>query len=289
MEDQILLKLNYSKGGRIIWTEDQLHYAVKRYYETYSTPTIAKEFNTSPYCIRRILRQQGVKLLSSTEIPRLRYPKNSDFFEIIDTPQKAYWLGFLYADGNITKNEIYLGLQISDEEHIKKFQKAIGAINNKICYPITRRDGKEYPQARISFRDKKMVEDLIDKGCTPNKTYTLTFPYNKIPENLYSHFIRGIMDGDGDIGWHNFTTKKAFHVGFCGTKNLLDGIKHILKKDDSKMDDRGKVFYFSIGGNKQLIDILGYIYKDSYDEIELTRKRERYNEFLEFMENKYGN
>lgn len=286
MENQILLKLNCDKGGRIIWSDDQLDYIVKKYYETYSTPTIAKDFNVSSSSIRRVLRKQGVQLLSSSEILRLRYPKKSDFFEEINTSQKAYWLGFLYADGNITKNEIYLGLQISDEDHIKKFQQAIGAINNKLTYPITHRNGKDYPQVRISFRDKKMVEDLADKGCISNKTLKLTFPYDKIPKELYSHFIRGIMDGDGDIGWHNFNTKEYFKIGFSGTKDLLNGIKEILGKPDLKLEDRGNCYYFNINGNNQLKNILSYIYKDSYNEIELTRKRERYNDFLKEMENK---
>ena len=161
--------------------------------------------------------------------------------------------------------------------------------HNKLQYYSNYKDGKEYPQVRISFRDKKIVSDLIDKGCVPNKTFKISFPYGKMTPDLYSHFIRGVMDGDGNLGWNNITNKINFKVGFAGTKSLLDGIKHEIGKDELKLDDRGNCFYLGIDGNHQLIPILNYIYKDSYDEIELTRKRERYNEFLEFMENKYGN
>ena len=290
METQILLKLKYDNSGRIIWSQDQLDYIVKKYYETYSTPLIAKEFNTTRTSIRRALRKQGIKILSLSEIHHLRYPKDSNFFKEINTPQKAYWLGFLYADGNVSNDEISLALQISDESHIKKFQQAIGAINNKIQYPITHKNDKDFPQVKISFRDEQMAKDLADKGCVPNKTLKLNFPYDKIPKELYSHFIRGVMDGDGNLGWDNYNLKTNFRIGFTGTKELLEGIKEILKKPELKMENRGKVFYFSINGNKQLLNILAFIYKNSYDEIELTRKREKYNEFLEYMENKnYGN
>ena len=45
-------------------------------------------------------------------------------FDVIDTEEKAYWLGFLYADGNVsnTKNEVGITLQSSDIKHLYKFK-----------------------------------------------------------------------------------------------------------------------------------------------------------------------
>ena len=32
-----------------------------------------------------------------------KYSLNDDYFSVIDNEHKAYWLGFLYADGSLSK------------------------------------------------------------------------------------------------------------------------------------------------------------------------------------------
>ena len=284
MENLILQEIYHGKGGKIIWSKDQLDFIITNYNKNHSIPSIAKFFNVCPSSIRKALRENNIKVLSLEELQKLKYPKNSNFFENIDTPQKAYWLGFLYADGYINEkeNSLTLNLQLNDKNHLEKFQRAIGAINNNIGYPKKHTLGKDYYMAMLSIRDKKIVKDLCNKGCTQNKSLILTFPYKYLTENLYSHFIRGILDGDGTLYWNG----NNFEIGFTGTKELLEAIKYILGKDKITLSSEGNIYYFKLNGNIQLKQILEYIYKDSYDEIELTRKRKKYNEFLEMMENK---
>lgn len=291
MEDLILQEVKRGKGGRIIWSQEQIDYITNNYNNYHSTPTIAKFFGVNRETIRTVLRKQGVKILSLHELQLIKNPRNSNYFEDIDSPAKAYWLGFLYADGNISRNVINITLSIKDKKHLEKFQKAISANNTTIHELEVNNYGKIYKTARFWIGDKKMAQDLCDKGCVPNKSLILDFPYNSVPENLYSHFIRGYMDGDGCIGWNPSYKGKheAFRLSIIGTKNFLSAIKKILCKENIVLSSKGQNFEFHIGGNKQLIPILNYIYKDSYDEIELTRKREKYNEFLNFMENKYDN
>ena len=80
-------------------------------------------------------------------------------FEIIDTEEKAYWLGFLYADGSVssTDNRIELGLAEKDLNHIEKFKEFIG-VPNKISY---RPQTKSY---RYMFKSIPCKEDLIKQG-----------------------------------------------------------------------------------------------------------------------------
>lgn len=127
-----------------------------------------------------------------------------------------------------------------------------------------------------------MANDLADKGCINNKSLVLTFPLDKIPELLYSHFIRGYMDGDGSIHYTQSGRAKTpnYRLSFIGTKNMLTSIKHILGKDNLSLENRTTHYSLQISGNKQLERIFEYIYKDSYDGIELTRKRQIYNNFL---------
>jgi len=92
-------------------------------------------------------------------------------FEHIDTEEKAYWLGFLYADGSVGSKEdkIELGLAEKDLHQIEKFRNFMG-ISNKIGY---RESSKSY---RMSFRSDKCKQDLINKGCVPKKSLILKYP-----------------------------------------------------------------------------------------------------------------
>ena len=96
---------------------------------------------------------------------------NIHYFDVIDTEDKAYWLGFLFADGAITKHDvsyhIELSLQISDKEHVEKFAKALNKtkVNNNSTY-----------RSRCAIGSKHMFETLEKYGCTCRKSLTLQFP-----------------------------------------------------------------------------------------------------------------
>lgn len=198
-------------------------------------------------------------------------------FEKIDTEEKAYWLGFLYADGSVGSKEdkIELGLAEKDLKHIEKF-KTFMNINNKISY---REKTKSY---RMSFRSAQCKQDLINKGCVPKKSLILNFPNeNQVPKYLIRHFIRGYFDGDG---WFT-NTEKCFQVGIIGTENFingfLDSIENIDKKNkifDVHIEDGAKRYVF--GAYNDVLNFLNWIYKDS--NIYLDRK---YASYLDFIKN----
>ena len=152
-------------------------------------------------------------------------------FEIIDTEEKAYWLGFLYADGCVGSKEdkVELGLAEKDLKHIEKFRDFMN-ITNKISY---REKTKSY---RMSFRSAKCKQDLIDKGCIPKKSLILDFPNeNQVPKHLIRHFIRGYFDGDG---WFT-NTESCFQIGIIGTENFINGFLNSIENTnkDNKIFD----------------------------------------------------
>lgn len=200
---------------------------------------------------------------------------NTDFFDSIDTEEKAYWLGFLFADGAITQHKksynIELSLKIDDAEHVKKYAKAIG---------------KEYVNCKSTYRcrcilgSKHMFDILYSYGCTPRKSLTLKFPSNTIFKNddLIRHFIRGYVDGDGCISYASKDHKKMC-VSILGTKDFLDGIqKHYGSSKNysknSKNQDTTLVVQFS---TRQGLDFLNWLYKDAT--IYLERKYKKYEEY----------
>lgn len=263
-------------SGAIVWAEAQVAYIIDKYVnENYHISTLSKLFSCSPDAIRRLLRKNKIKLRGCKQ----GFPRNENYFENIDTSEKAYWLGFLYADGCVHSNEAEISLGSIDKEHIEKFKNAIGAINNKITVTQDTRFKNAKPIYGFTIRDKKIHNDLIKWGCIPQKSLKLeTIP--NIPRNYISHFIRGYFDGDGNI--HYLKRQKGYRLSFTGTKSFLEEIKKELEVQKiSVANTDSKCFLLQISGRKQVIRILNYLYKDSKESTRLNRK---YNHYLNCLE-----
>lgn len=146
-------------------------------------------------------------------------------FDKIDTEEKAYWLGFLYADGSIhsTSNIVSLSLAIKDIDHMKKFNSFLKNKKDIIVFN-SKCNGKEYASVKVSVCNKHFKERLIQLGCLPCKSLLLSFPSIDIFENkeLVYDFIRGYIDGDGCI---TFTKSGRMEISILGTEDMLNGIK----------------------------------------------------------------
>lgn len=146
---------------------------------------------------------------------------NIDKFSEIKTEEDAYWLGFIYADGYVSDgNNFELSLQKNDEEHLQKLRTYL-ELTTKISVDSFR--------CRLIYKNKTFVENLKNLGVVPRKSLILTFPYNKIPDELIKHFIRGYFDGDGSISIYNVQKitmiSKVVSVSLLGTKDFLDGVR----------------------------------------------------------------
>lgn len=210
---------------------------------------------------------------------------NRYIFEKIDTEEKAYWLGFLYADGSVgsTEDKVELSLAACDVDHIKKFKNFIG-LDNKISYR------EKLNAYRYSFRDKVFKEILIRQGCTPKKSLTLRFPTEEqVPRNLIRHFIRGYFDGDGCFCNTNYN----FSVDFISTKNFIEGCLQVLPnnlnknltiKDVHRKDGAKRYGFYGFNDVSVFLD---FIYKDC--NIYLDRKYQKYLDFLNQGSNRHKN
>ena len=145
-------------------------------------------------------------------------------FDKLDTEEKAYWLGFLYADGYVSKtsNNVELSLKGDDVNHLEKYNKFL---NNKAPIKLgkTKVNNKEYVRCRCSVTDKHYHDRLIELGCIPKKSLILKFPDKKMFDNeeLIRHFIRGYVDGDGCL---TYTKTGRLVIEIIGTKEFLSGI-----------------------------------------------------------------
>ena len=261
------------KSGTIAWSEDQMKYIISEYKKGKTLSALGREFGVSYSTIRNLLKRKGIK----TEGNKHNFPRDEFYFNNIDSKEKAYWLGFLYADGCVHSNSNEISITLKDRDHLEKFRKAIKS-NNKIGESIDRRFSSLPKIYHFSIRDKQLKSDLIKWGCVPNKSLTLTKIPN-IPRDFVSHFIRGYFDGDGSLHWLNGT--KNFRISFVGTAPFLKDIQKELGLSLSLGQHKGNQSkYFQVAGRKQVPMILDYIYKDSDENIRLTRKYKNYLDCL---------
>jgi len=122
-----------------------------------------------------------------------------DYFQEVNTKEKAYWLGFLFADGSIVSNRVGLCLSSKDLIQIEKFCDTIGLDKNNIKHRIRKCRNKSYNTSELFVKSKKMVHDLGNYGCIAKKSLRLKFPLLE-REDLYMAFILGYYDGDGCSG-----------------------------------------------------------------------------------------
>ena len=203
-----------------------------------------------------------------------KYTLDQNYFKKIDSQEKAYFLGFMYADGSVSKkfDKSRISLQKQDRKILEEFKILLKT--NKPLYKI-------HELWVLMITSKKIKQDLIDKGCMPNKTFKLVFPL-WLKEDLKSHFIRGYFDGDGCVNIQNIKKHKRLKAILKGRKNFLEMILNISKITGHIHKQRktySLVFCSSFA--KQFLNLL---YKDAT--IFLERKHQKFLDYLDYEENK---
>jgi len=210
-----------------------------------------------------------------------KYSLREDFFETINTQQKAYWLGFLSGDGSITENKVRLCLNMKDKKHVLKFKKAVDW------------GGKDYYHSNdaieVYFRSFKMFADLANYNVTPRKTFTIRFP--DIPKLFEPHFIRGVFDADGCINREKRTSigKKGQRYIYYGGEFCIEGNKQFILVLRKRFIELGlpltsinysgkKINRVRYGGINQLKSIYQYLYRDA--NVFLERKKDLFESII---------
>lgn len=184
----------------------------------------AIKHNISVCTISNILKRRNVKSLSKGRfIKDNALPLNVKYFENIDTKEKAYWLGYLAADGSVKKGKVTLVSK--DLEIIQRFKNAIES-GHKISERklFDKRTNKIYDTNFIQICSEQFSTHLSNAGVTKDKSLNYTFP--NLNEKLQSYFIAGLFDGDGSI----YSTHDKLGINLISTKEVLLTIQSILYK-----------------------------------------------------------
>ena len=213
---------------------------------------------------------------------------NETVFNEINDEKSAYFLGLIYADGNLSKDKIWNSWKLSicqsekDLDIIYKFKSFLET--NKKIYENVYKEKKYY---LISVNSENICLNLIKYGVNENKSLILTFP-NFIDDNLMPHFIRGYFDGDGSV-WEGkrkkMTVKKENRPGetrerivhnvkfnFTGSNTFIPYlqeylIKHIglskTKLNYSKSKEEHKHCSMEYSGRKNMLKLYEYMYNSA--------------------------
>ena len=256
------------------WTNDEIIF-LQENYKTMTYKQLSQHLNRTKTAIDLKINRLGLK--------KEKYTYNHDYFESIDTSNKAYWLGFIYADGGVSVNEetnsceLSIKLQADDCEHLRKFNKELdGNVDVTFSTRECNLNGKTYRCCQIRFYSSKLVSDLKKYGVIPNKTLSIRFP--DIDEKYYSDFIRGYFDGDGCV-YENKKKKGQASIAAnfaCGTTDFLEDLRKVLYNNGIYSYItiwRDKCPKLIIGGMKNTHNFLYYIYKNK--KTYLNRKWEK--------------
>lgn len=231
-----------------------------------------------------------------------RYKFNKDFFKKW-SPEMAYVLRFLYADGNITdavsSRSQYTSFYSSDRVILEKIKVALSS-----NHPIEIIPRKTHIHKNGIYRSKngfklrigsrEIFQDLLKFGVIPNKSKVITFP--DVPAKYLGSFIRGNFDGDGCVFLEKakgitqpIIIKRLSVIFSSGSYQFLAELARILKKN--LFIEREKVYngirsyqlrYFT----NDSIKIFKLMYSHCPPGLYLSRKLEIFNDYFKLAPKK---
>jgi intein-encoded DNA endonuclease-like protein len=226
---------------------------------------ISIKYNRGDKVIHDILKSNNIDI-------NRKYKCNFDYFNNIDNSEKAYWLGFLYADAGMDKYSMNLSIDIKDINHLHKFNEDL---NSDMIIRFIKN------MCILKISNKQFVDNLIKNGCVPKKSLIIRYP--NIDKKFNRDFIRGYFDGDGCISIRKSNNKNGTFDISSGSINFLNEIKTILIDElnisNNKIYMSKKKKYGSIEWSKKddLIKLFNYLYTNSPY---LDRKKEKFQLLL---------
>ena len=194
---------------------------------------------------------------------------SADFFEEIDTEEKAYWLGFIAADGNVnsTHKRFSMSLARKDRAHLERLRIVLNLPYQLMDYTTS----NGYEASRIYMTSKKLCSDLNHHGVPPRKSLILSPPID-VSNNLMYHWIRGYFDGDGSV---HINKKNYLKSHIAGTEEVCNFIARIIGFGYVRLSSKN-LHHVRIYKQSEIKEFYHLLYDDST--IFLERKRDKFIE-----------
>lgn len=268
---RLLRKYGFSRGKV---TENDYDDIVDMYSKGATVDDIVKKYHVSDKTIYSILKLRNVKLLNYGEHSKI-YTLNEHYFDVIDTYNKAYVLGILYADGCNTGTSITLSLKSCDKHILEAINNELSSNRPLKFLTYSQENSNWSDQYKLTITNKYMAMQLSKLGMVKNKSLILAFP-EWLDDDLVPSFIRGYMDGDGSI------EKNECRINLISTEQFCKKAAEILNNKlgihcgvyKCKKNSETTTRMMQIAGRNQVKKFLDYIYQDA--ELFLKRKYEIY-------------
>ena len=259
-------------------------------YKIKSASSIARDLGIKDHHrICNILKNNNIILVRS----RRKYIVNDVYFETIDSHEKAYILGFIFADGciytNNNEHKLCINLALKDKNHLELINEKMGS-----NYPIRIFSstgglgiGPKW-QCSVQINSSQLTNSLIDKGAVPRKSLILDWPKN-VPSEFLNSFLLGYVDGDG--WWTGSINIKGVikpTLGLCGGSSIfLDKCSNYLAKQlnikkamvFSRIRKNSKSYQIAYSSLEDCRQLFAFLYKDN--QLFLNRKYDRINKILQ--------
>lgn len=266
-------------------------YMVKLYNKYRSGKKISKLLNCNEKTIYAWLEKHGIDTSETGSQGARKHFYNENYFKKIDTERKAYFLGFILADGcvylgaNKNSYRFQMNLQTQDKYILEELQKDIGSDykiqDKKKGY---KKNGDPILISLLKINSSKLCEDLMKLGIIPRKSMKQEMKEDLIPNNLIKHFIRGYFDGNGSCSL--YPNNSNMSLNFLASKKLCNQIDEILIKNNInknvlfKNSLSNELYGLRINNTNNKILLYYYLYENAT--IYLKRKKEKFDKFLQY-------
>ncbi len=248
-----------------IFSDTKIPEIIKLYELGVSAKVLGFKYHIDKRRVQKWAKERG-NLRSLSDSHRVTY-FNQHSFDVIDIPAKAYWLGFFYADAY--------------NADLQKLAKLVELPIEKVEFGA---DSEGYETCKIALYSKHFCTKMTELGCMRAKSFKIEFP-KWLDKNLYSHFVRGMFDGDGSLKVNKNTGEWAWNL--VSTESCCIDLANIFKDELNLNIDYGNISKTGnntcnlvTNGHRKIRILLDWLYKDSDETMRLDRKYEKYQTFL---------
>ena len=240
---------------------------IEDYRNGASQADVSKIHGCNRTTVLKVMKRNG-EPARDMDVATRSYQLRDDFFDVIDTEEKAWTLGFITADGNIgdsdkrgARHRVEVHVHRSDRDCLESMAKALGYTG-----PIL--DRKNGVASRLVICCKRLRDGLVKQGVTPRKSIVAQAWSG--PDHLMRHYFRGLVDGDGTIYPHPC----GWMIGLCGSLSIVSAFADFVAERvgvrlNPKRDKN--IFVVKYGGKHNPAKIASLLYGNST--ISLNRKR----------------
>lgn len=227
---------------------------------------------------------------------------NIQYFNKVDSFNKAYLLGFIAADGAIIQNKntntktLTITIHAKDVAVLELLKSELNSSLNIKDINYKSKSLQSYKldvnHKRFNTSRKEIIKDLESYGLTSSKSLTMPNLVLNIPKQYRKAFILGYFDGDGCFIDSKVTRRRNYlkkdgststyigekynsQISIKGTEEFLRGIVDELQIDSYKIKQISNQNIYTLTIIKNL-DILKFYDCYNHCDFYLQRKRDKF-------------